>query len=102
MILAKKAGNPAPKLEQFSLESVVYTFDLREILEPIELATKVDAPVHDGIIVTGCRSLGTIIEVRIIGAPLDTAQYKDYNIQVPFHTNMNNIRAVTFTLRIHK
>lgn len=102
MILVKKAGQPTPKLEQFASENVKYTFDLTELLDPIELAVKVNPSEYDGLTFTNCRSLGTKIEIRIQSMTLDTSLYKDYSIQIPYTTSMNNTRILMFALRVHK
>lgn len=102
MIVVKKADQPIPKLNQFASEDVNYVFDLREILEPMELAVKVNPLEYEGLTFNKSRSLGTSLEIRISSIPLDTSPYRDYNILVNYTTSMNNTRALNFTLRIYK
>ena len=103
-IQVKPAGSVLPRVEKYSLETIVYKLDCAPVLEPMELvvsAEVIDPP--EGITINRCRAKdGTAVEVTVSGPDLGVQVYQDFIINTAYTTTMGNTRVGAFQLRVHK
>jgi hypothetical protein len=102
IIKAKPPGQPIPRIDKRTIETITYQLDLNDLLLPNELVT--------GIISTEAKldisevkpRQGKFIEVKVTPSLVVASQYVDYPITILFSTNVGNTRAGVFTIRVHK
>lgn len=105
IIKAKPPGQPVPRVDKRAVESIVYSVDISELLQPNELASTVES--IDSKLETADLKIkhGKTVEVRVPAKNVDTPgspAFQDYTINVLVSTSLSNVRAVVFSIRVYK
>lgn len=103
-IVIKPAGQLPPKVEKRAAESILYTLNCSELVDPVELITGATVVSSSpGIAFSDIRTRkGKNIEVRITNDAITAAQYTDFTVQVMFTTTFSNKKLAVFQLRVYK
>lgn len=103
IIQAKPPGQTVPKIDKRSVENILYTIDVTELLQPGELAVSVEPYEHNKLSLTDFRvKLGKAIDVRIPPSVVTGSLFIDYTVTVLFKTSLDNVRSAVFQLKVHK
>lgn len=97
-----KLGEPLPRVEKSSEETILYNIDLQSTLEKNEIVTyiqKVTTSLTD-VVVRSRR--GVSLEVKVLPSTLGASAYMDYPITILFGTNLGNQKSTRFNLRVYK
>lgn len=102
VIKIKPAGQAAPRVEKFSLESIVYTLDLSEILIQNELISGISSITTDLVVEDKKVKMGKNVLIRIGPSDIGTSSYTDYPVVVVVETSDSNKKVATFSVRVYK
>jgi hypothetical protein len=91
-------NKPSPLAEKRAAESIIYSILLDEILDKGELVISIKSVSSKVVVETPRIRQGKIIELRV---PPSTSANMDGNTTILFLTNLGNVRAAVFTIRIH-
>jgi hypothetical protein len=104
IIDSKPPGVVPPRVDKRAAETITYLINCKELLDKHELVVSAAIPnLPSGIEISGIRTRkGTSIEIKVTNAPIISAAYIDYNINMLFNTTFNNTRAAAFIVRVYK
>lgn len=102
IVKIKPAGQQAPRVEKFSLESIVYTLDLTEVLVQNELISSISSVTTDLFVEDSKVKMGRNVLVRIGPNNIGTSTYTDYPVVIVVETSDNNKKVATFTVRVYR
>lgn len=104
MVEIKPPGQPFPRVDKRAAEVVTYLVDCKVLLDKNELVVSAEASdIPTGVTLANIRTRkGTNVEVKAANAPITTAAYIDYTINLTLRTSMSNIRLASFIIRAYK
>ena len=102
IIKIKPAGQPVPKVEKLSIESILYTLDLTDILQKMEQVTGSVTVLTEATIESTDTKLGKNILVRVGPQDIGTSTYIDYPVTALVNTSEGNKKAAQFIVRVYK
>jgi hypothetical protein len=100
-VVIKPPGQAVPQVDKRALESIVYTLDLNQLLEPKEQVVEIAQVLSADLIIADEKiKLAKNIELRIMPSGLNSAL--DNTVTVLFNTNLGNMRAAVFQVSVHR